>query len=126
MTKLTPKQEAFAKAIAIEGMNYSEAYKKAYNAENMLPKTITEKASRLVAQDNIGARIAELRKEIDNPAILTAIQRKTILTEIARSGDANARIKAIDILNKMSGEYVTKIDADVNADVSINIELSDD
>jgi hypothetical protein len=26
----------------------------------------------------------------------------------------------------MSGEYITKVEADVNSDVSINIELTDD
>jgi hypothetical protein len=40
--------------------------------------------------------------------------------------DTNAKLKAMDILNKMSGEYITKIEADVSNDVTINIELSDD
>lgn len=125
--KLTPKQETFCRAIVFDGMNYSDAYRKAYNAENMSPKTINERASVLKADSKIATRIDQLRKEADSPRILSVIERKEILTAIAMQiEDTSNRIKAIDILNKMSGEYITKIDADVNADVNINIELSDD
>lgn len=124
--KLTPKQENFCRAIVYDGMNYSDAYRYAYNADKMSPKTINERASVLRADNKIATRIKQLQDELDSPRILTALQRKEILTKIARGEDTSACIKAIDILNKMSGEYVTKIDADVNADVSINIELSDD
>ena len=127
MQKLTPKQEAFCKAIAIDDMNYSDAYRKAYDTENMSPFTINEKASRLKDKDKIATRINELRKMVDTPRIMNARQRRERLSRIAEnSPDENAQMKAIDLLNKMDGEYVTKIDADVNADVSITIELSDD
>ena len=36
------------------------------------------------------------------------------------------KIKAVDTLNKMSGEYITKVEADVSSEVNINIELSDE
>ena len=40
--------------------------------------------------------------------------------------DLNTKIRAIDIMNKMQGEYVQKIEADVNSEVNITIELSDE
>lgn len=124
---LTPKREIFAKAIAIDGMSQADAYRKAYKCDNWTDKSIHEKASHLAADVKVRARIAEIRKEIDTPRIMSAIRRKERLTEIINtSPDSNEVMKAIDLLNKMDGEYTTKIEADVNAEVTINIELSDD
>lgn len=59
---LTPKQEAFAQAY-VETGNASEAYRRAYNAENMKPTTIMVKACTTLAQDKIRARVGELQSE---------------------------------------------------------------
>ena len=57
-------------------------------------------------------------------------EKEKVLTSdgdlVERPADFNAKLKAIDIMNKMQGEYVQKIEADVNSEVNINIELSDD
>jgi phage terminase small subunit len=123
---LTPKQELFVKNIVLEGMNYSDAYRSAYNTENMSDKTVTEKASRLKDKDNIRARIEELRAEIDSPKIMSAIKRKEKLSMLAESDDPNVAMKAMDLLNKMDGEYIQKVVADVDTSYTINIELTDD
>lgn len=143
---LTPKQEQFVKNIVLEGMNYSDAYRSAYNTEKMSDKTITEKASRLKDQDNIRARIEELRGEIDSPKIMSARERLELLSRIARGEEPEkemyfsngemveynrpaslrTRREAIDTINKMTGEYVQKVVADVDTSFNINIELSDD
>lgn len=124
---LTAKQEEFAKRIA-EGMTYSEAYRSAYNAKRMSDKTVNEKASLLKDEDKIRARIKELRDMAAKPTIMTAQRRKEWLTEVINDSglDINARLKASDQLNRMEGEYVQKIEADVKSEVTINIELSDD
>lgn len=123
---LTPKQEKFVKNIVLEGMNYSEAYRSAYNTKTMSDKTVNEKACRLKDQDNIRARIKELSAEIDSPKIMTVTKRAEKLSTLAESEDANVAMKAIDLLNKMTGEYVQKVEAEVTREVVINIELSDD
>lgn len=125
---LSPKQEQFAKAIALDGMNYSDAYRSAYNTKRMSDKTIYEKASLLKDKDKIRARIKELRDEVDTPKIMSAQKRKEWLTEVINDPnvDINARLKASDQLNRMDGEYVQKVEADVKTAVNINIELSDD
>lgn len=60
---LTPKQEKFCQAI-VQGYNQSEAYREAYCSGNMAPKTIHEKASRLMGKGKVRARIAELQLPI--------------------------------------------------------------
>ena len=123
---LTPKQELFVKNIVLEGMNYSDAYRSAYNTENMSDKTINERACRLKDEYKISTRIKELRAEIDSPKIMSATRRREKLSEFAQSDDPIVAMKAMDLLNKMDGEYIQKVVADVNTDVNIRIELEDD
>ena len=123
---LTPKQEQFVKNIVLEGMNYSDAYRSSYNTKGMSDKTINEKASRLKDEDKIRTRIKELGAEIDSPKIMSVTRRAEKLSELAESEDANVAMKAIDLLNKMTGEYIQKVVADVDTEYTINIELSDD
>ncbi len=62
MPNLTPKQEAFVMAY-VETGNASEAYRRAYNAENMKPETIHVKACELLKSGKVAARVAELQAE---------------------------------------------------------------
>ena len=124
---LTPKQEKFVKNIVLDGMNYSDAYRNAYNTKGLTDKTINEKASLLKDNDKIRTRMLELSAEIDSPKIMTVTRRAEKLSEYAEMAeDPNIAMKAIDLLNKMTGEYIQKVEANVNSDVTINIELSDD
>ena len=125
---LTPKEEQFAKAIALEGMGYSDAYRSAYDTSRMKDKTVNEKASLLKDKDKIRARIKELSDEVNTPKIMSAQKRKEWLTAVINNDDVdiNARLKASDQLNKMEGEYVQKVEAEVKNAVNISIELSDD
>jgi phage terminase small subunit len=123
---LTPKQEKFVKAIVLDGMNYSDAYRSAYNTKGMTDKSVNEKASLLKDDVKIRARIKELAAEIDSPKIMSVTKRAEKLSSFAEAEDPNVAMKAIDLLNKMTGEYVQKIEADVKSEVNICIELSDD
>lgn len=58
--QLTLKQENFCLAY-IETGNASEAYRSAYDAENMKTETIHVKASQLLANDKVSVRVKELR-----------------------------------------------------------------
>lgn len=124
---LTDNQEKFAKCVA-EGMNYSDAYRSAYNTSRMTDKSVWEKASELASNVKVKARLKELRDMAAKPTIITAQERKEWLTEVIqdRSIDINTRLKASDQLNRMEGEYVQKVEAEVKNAVSIHIELSDD
>ena len=57
---VTPKQEKFCQAV-VRGSNQSEACRLAYGVKKATPKTINERASRLMANSKVVARVAELR-----------------------------------------------------------------
>ena len=125
---LTAKQEKFAQAIALEDMSKADAYRSAYDTSKMGDDTIYVKASQLASMDKISVRIAELRQQAMTPKVMSAQKRKEWLTEVINDTevDINARLKASDQLNRMDGEYVQKVEAEVKNAVSINIELVDD
>ena len=60
--KLTPKQEAFCLAY-IETGNASEAYRQAYDAENMKPATVNRNAKALLDNSKISTRVEALQAE---------------------------------------------------------------
>lgn len=114
MQKLTTQQEKFAQAIALEDMNQSDAYRHAYNTSKMTDKSIWEKASELASNVKVSARVQELREKAMTPKVMNAQERREKLTLLAQSDDPNTAMKAIDLLNKMDGEYVTKVDGTLN------------
>ena len=61
--KLTAKQEAFAQAIA-DGLGQADAYRFAYDAENMKDETVYPNASRLINNSKVAARVAELKSQV--------------------------------------------------------------
>lgn len=124
---LTPKQEKFVQGI-IEGKSQADAYRSAYSTKNMTDKTVREEASRLMSDPNISARVKELRNQVIKSTIMSAQERMEWLTDLIKNTEEGTtdRLRAIDIINKMTGEYVTKIDADVKNDITINVELSDE
>lgn len=142
---LTAKQEQFVKNI-IDGMSQADAYRNSYDTKRMADKTIHEKASRLMADDKVRARLQELRDQMMKPSIMSAQERLEYLTRVIKGEELEetydwdngervtcntpatikTRLQAIDLMNKMQGEYVQKVEADVKSDFTINIELSDD
>lgn len=124
---LTQKQEQFALNI-FEGMNQADAYRASYNAENMSDNAIYREASLLMSRPKIAQRIQELRDKAARANIMTAQQRMEWLSNLINNEEegTNEKLKAIDIMNKMQGEYIQKVVADVDNNVTINIELSDD
>jgi phage terminase small subunit len=63
MTTLTHKQEKFAQCIA-DGMTQSDAYREAFDAENMKPETIHKRASELMGNGEVTGRVQELRSKL--------------------------------------------------------------
>ena len=123
---LTEKQEKFVRCL-VEGMTQADAYRSAYSTKNMSDKTVHEAASRLASDSKVSARLSELRGQLTQGTIMTAQERLKWLTELINSEeDTAAKLKAIDIMNKMQGEYVQKVEAQVTNEVNINIELVDE
>ena len=124
---LTAKQELFVNKI-IEGMSQADAYRAAYSTKKMNDKTIHEAASRLANDSKVSARLAELRGQLTKATIMSAQDRLEWLTGVIKAeGHMTAdRLRAMDIMNKMTGEYVQKVEANVTNEVTINVELVDD
>jgi len=59
---LTEKQEKACQAYIECGGNQSEAYRRAYDAENMAAKTVWEQASVLFANRKVAERVIELQE----------------------------------------------------------------
>ena len=142
---LNAKQEMFVQNL-IKGMSQREAYKNAYNA-TYDPKAIDSKACNLFNSDKIQARYRELMEEVKDEAIMTAIERRKWLTNVingkelekveitladgqkelvgSKEADLNTKMKAMDMLNKMDGEYISnhKISGDQDNPVHI-VDLS--
>lgn len=123
---LTAKQEQFVQNI-IQGMSQADAYRSAYPNQRMSDKTIWESASKLMANPKVIARLTELRNELAKPSIMSAQERLEWLTGIVEGSHLlQDKLRAVDIMNKMTGEYVQKVEADVKQEFTINVELVDD
>ena len=124
---LTAKQEKFVQNI-IEGMSQADAYRFAYSCKNMSNNAIYREASILMDSPKIAQRVEELREKMGNEAIMTAKERLQWLTGVIQSEreKTDTQLKAVDIMNKMQGEYVQKVEADVKQEFTINVELVDE
>ena len=112
---LTAKQEKFVQNI-IAGMSQADAYREAYDTKRMSDKSVWENASRLMNNVKVTARITELREQLAKHTIMSAQSRLEWLTKLIENEeeDANVKLKAIDIMNKMQGEYVQKVEGSLN------------
>ena len=134
---LTFKQEKFVQGL-IKGLSQRQAYREAYNADNMKEETIDKEACLLFSNPKIFERYNELVKELEDKSIMTAKERMKWLSDVVRgnikhtSYSSNGeeykneayisdKLKAIDTLNKMSGEYTTKVDANVNTEIKVTL-----
>lgn len=124
------RHEKFAQNMA-KGMTQRQAYKDAFGV-NYSDEAIDSKASTLFNSDKVQERYNELLQELEDETIMTAKERMKWLTDVVagKIKDVNKRetyvsdkMRAIDILNKMSGEYTTKIEGNVGiTDIRVDID----
>lgn len=110
MKELNNKQKIFCREYVKNGNNGTQAYMKAY--PNCSEETARRNASKLLTNTDIQNYIKELQDKAESKDIMTTIQKKEFLTNmILKDLDAtkNEKLKALDILNKMDGEYTEKI-----------------
>lgn len=95
---MTPKQEHFCR-LYVETGNASEAYRQAYNAENMKPESVNVEASRLLGSPNIALMIDELKA---GHAARHDVTMDSLLVELEE-----ARQAALNAPNPQSGAAVS-------------------
>lgn len=96
----------------IAGMSQRQAYRDAFpNSEKWKDATVDSKASELFS-GKILERYQEIAEEAKDKAIIQRKDRMVLLSNIARDNGekTEARIKAIDTLNKMDGEYINRVE----------------
>ena len=107
------RQKKFAEYYAQSG-NASWSAKQAGYAD----KFAGQNADKLLKNTKVAEYIRELSENARRGRILNVEERQEILSDIVLNGNNQDRIRAIDTLNKMSGEYVTKIEGNVNAEIN--------
>lgn len=118
---MTERQKKFAEYYAQCGNAAQSAIQAGYSE-----KYAGQNADKLLKNTNIADYIRELTEAAQTARIMTAKERQALLSDIAKD-DENApsdRIKAVDTLNKMTGEYITKVQAEVNTSVNPFSELT--
>lgn len=103
--KLTAKQELFAQCIA-DGMGQADAYRTAYDAKSMKDATVYSKASIMMAEGKVKARVAELKAEVAEKQLWTReMSVKGLMTayrialEAKTSTGMTAAVKELNIMH---------------------------
>lgn len=113
---LTVKQENFCLAY-LETGNASEAYRRAYAAENMKPETVNRAAKEMIDLPKIAARLQELRKPAVKAAQITLEQHLKDLQRLRDLAESSEKygpaIQAEMARGKASGLYTEKIELNV-------------
>ena len=107
---LTPKQEIFVASL-VKGNSQRQAYIEAYpNAAKWKDESVDAKACYLLRTDKVQIRYQELLKKAEDEAIMSAVERKRFLTGVIKGEKISTsdRLKALDLLNKMDGQYIEK------------------
>lgn len=113
---LTSKQETFAQHIA-NGSTQADAYRAAYNAENMADGSIWREASLLLDRPKVAQRVEQLRSELAKRNLWTREMSVKALVGAYRlaqgAGKARDMIGAVKELNLMHGfNEPTRFDID--------------
>lgn len=113
--KLTLKQEAFAQAY-IETGNASEAYRRAYDAENMTQNSIAVQACKMLDSPKIALRVDELRAnaqerhEVTVDSLIRELEEARIAASTTERPQASAMVAATMGKAKILGFIVDKQD----------------
>lgn len=112
---MTERQKKFAEYYAQCGNTVQSAIKAGYSE-----KYANARAHEMLENVGVAEYIRELSEKAQDERIMTARERQAILSDMAKDAqnELSDRIRAIDTLNKMTGEYVTKVQGNINADVN--------
>lgn len=101
--RITEKVEKFCQSLA-SGMTQADAYRSAYSAGNMKPETIYARAWELIKDGNVAARIAEIKKKLEDKQLWTREDSVKYLRKVLDEPEKPTDIvSAIKELNAMHG-----------------------
>jgi hypothetical protein len=116
---LTSKQESYCQGVGARGETLSDAYRAAYETENMAPATIHAEACRLMANPVVAARINDLVRQRTSREQHDAVRiRATVIERLhveAHDPDnpPSVRVRALELLGKLDivGAFRDRIEA---------------
>ena len=113
--KLNARQKSFCEFYVASGNATDAAIKAGYS------ETYSKTRTNVLLQNvEICRYVNELQEKAKSSRIMTAIERKEFLTKMILKEETKDtdRLKALDILNKMDGEYTQKVE--INGNVNTN------
>ena len=140
MPVLTNSQRRFCEEYVNNGKNGTQAYLRAYKSCKK-EETAKAAASRLLTYVNVQEYIKELQDELKKKAIMSAEERMIWLSKVVNGdikhtsydGNGNSyeneayisdKMKAIDIMNKMDGEYINKLELSNNQEKPFEVKIT--
>ncbi|MCL4580268.1 terminase [Fusobacterium nucleatum YWH7199] len=109
--QMTHRQELFIQEYIKTGNATNSAIKAGYSK-----RTARSIGQRLLTNVDIKKKINELSQKIACNNIMTAKERQEYLTKLINADDVKIsdKLRAVDILNKMTGEYIQKVEVNGN------------
>ena len=104
MKKLTPKKEKFSQ-LTVKYSDQSKALRESHDCSNMTDKTINEKACRLAKDDNVSARIEEIKEDLKEENKIT---RQTLIDYHQRMIDAWQELWKLGQKEKLTADQKTR------------------
>ena len=139
MPILSNQQRKFCEEYVNNGNNGTQAYLLAYKTCKK-EETAMAAASRLLRNVKVAEYIEELRNKLKEKAIMTAEERMIWLTKVLtgeikekvyyegndseREPYVNDKMKALDILNKMDGNYISKLELANNQEKPFEVKIT--
>lgn len=127
-SKLTSKQTAFINELLKPGVSQREAYKIAYDAENMKDATVDSKACLLLKNDKVRARYEEMRQRLEQKAqeqgLLSATEVLKGIADIYyrnKGQDDKTALDALKTYGKHHKLFTDKVELEVTKMPTIKI-----
>ena len=114
---LTMKQEAFCMAI-LDGKGFSDAYRQAYDTQNMAPASIHREAFALATSPKIASRLERAEKERQAEQRMQRLSRAERVIEklegIGVRGDVadGTQVRALELLGKTLGLFIDRVETE--------------
>jgi hypothetical protein len=113
---LTAKQEAFCRAVALEGLDQTAAYSKAYDVSKMKQESVHKAASNLANDPKVSTRIAVLTERATAAAVKKAgytladamAEAEEVLDDAKALGQIGPAVSAVKLRAQLAGHLVEK------------------
>ena len=115
VTGLTAKQEDFCQAV-MAGASFAEAYRGAYHADDMVPNSIWNAASRLAADPKVRGRLEQLAEQREAERRMLALSRADWVVEkitqqvMDPATPPAVKTRALELLGKTIGLFTDRVE----------------